>query len=130
MRISTRCQYAIQVSLLLTRAEGAVTTAEMHQKLGISVSYLEQLLAVLRQKEIVASIRGPGGGYLLARHPDSISAGEIIQAFQNESQKSSDTKADELSLMWQQFCRETWQYLSRRTLGQMTSQGSVVRMPG
>uniref|UniRef100_UPI00403FB243 RrF2 family transcriptional regulator n=1 Tax=Enterobacter sp. JJBC TaxID=3080020 RepID=UPI00403FB243 len=102
----------------------------MHQKLGISVSYLEQLLAVLRQKEIVASIRGPGGGYLLARHPDSISAGEIIQAFQNESQKSSDTKADELSLMWQQFCRETWQYLRRRTLGQMTSLGSVVRMPG
>lgn len=130
MRISTRCQYAIQVSFLLTRAEKAVTTTEMHQKLGISVSYLEQLLTVLRQKGIVASIRGPGGGYQLARHPDSISAGEIIQAFQNENQKSSDTKADELSLMWQQFCRETWQYLSHRTLGQMTSLDSVVRMPG
>ncbi|HBY9716905.1 TPA: Rrf2 family transcriptional regulator [Klebsiella aerogenes] len=81
MRISTRCQYAIQVTLLLARAEGVIPTSEMHQKLGISISYLEQLLATLRQHCLVEAVRGPGGGYQLTRPPDSITAEEIVRAF-------------------------------------------------
>lgn len=121
MRICTRCQYAILATLQLTRAKGIVPTHEMHQALGISVSYLEQLLAVLRQKGIVDAIRGPGGGYRLARHPDSITAEEVIRAFQDDSRRAPAGRTEELSGLWQQFCLQTWQFLGTRTLGQIAA---------
>ncbi|WEF26439.1 Rrf2 family transcriptional regulator [Klebsiella aerogenes] len=119
MRISTRCQHAILTSLLLARADKVVTTNEMHQKLGISISYLEQLLAILRQKGIVEAIRGPGGGYQLARHPEHITAEDIVRAFQDGGRQKSLGRADDLSGLWQQFCQDTWQFLGDRTLKQM-----------
>ncbi|MCM7773464.1 Rrf2 family transcriptional regulator [Enterobacter asburiae] len=51
--------------------------------------------------------RGPGGGYRLARHPDSITAEDVIQAFQDDSRKVPAGRTEELSGLWQQFCLQT-----------------------
>ncbi|WP_273908434.1 RrF2 family transcriptional regulator [Enterobacter bugandensis] len=123
MQISSRCQFAIQVTLYLTRAEKAVTAREMQQRLGISVGYLDQLLSIMRKKEIVKATRGPGGGYRLARSSDSITAEEVIRSFQDEEREHPAGSTDEIFILWQQFCRNTWQYLGTQTLSKMARSG-------
>jgi Rrf2 family iron-sulfur cluster assembly transcriptional regulator len=57
-----------------------VTLAEISQRQQISLSYLEQLFAKLRQRSLVDSVRGPGGGYCLAKDMGQVSIAEIILA--------------------------------------------------
>ena len=57
-----------------------MTLAEISQRQQISLSYLEQLFAKLRQRGLVDSVRGPGGGYCLARDMAQVSVAEIILA--------------------------------------------------
>jgi Rrf2 family iron-sulfur cluster assembly transcriptional regulator len=59
---------------------GAVCLAEIADRQEISLAYLEQLFARLRKAGLVRSVRGPGGGYRLARPADAISVGEVVQA--------------------------------------------------
>lgn len=62
-------------------AEGGLTTlADISDRQGISLAYLEQLFVKLRRAEIVESVRGPGGGYRLARDPAHIRVSEILGA--------------------------------------------------
>jgi len=63
-----------------TGAERAVALAEIAARQEISLSYLEQLFARLRRKGLVKSVRGPGGGYRLARTADETSIAEIVHA--------------------------------------------------
>ncbi len=69
MRLSTKGRYAVtaMLDLALNGVKGPVTLAEISENQGISLSYLEQLFAALRAKELVRGVRGPGGGYYLGR---------------------------------------------------------------
>ncbi|MDO8426384.1 MAG: Rrf2 family transcriptional regulator [Deltaproteobacteria bacterium] len=80
MRLSTKGQYAVRamVNLACHSGEGPVTLKEISTEEGISLSYLEQLFVKLRKGKIVKSVRGPGGGYMLAKTPSDISVGEVI----------------------------------------------------
>ena len=60
--------------------KGPVTLAEISARQKISLSYLEQLFGKLRRRQIVESVRGPGGGYLLGRDMSALSVAEIILA--------------------------------------------------
>jgi Rrf2 family protein len=60
--------------------DGPVQCHKIAQRQDISVSYLEQLFVRLRKAGLVESVRGPGGGYRLARQPDRIRAGDVIRA--------------------------------------------------
>lgn len=86
MRLTTKGRYAVTAMLdLAIHGEGSpVSLSDISERQGISLSYLEQLFSKLRQNALVDSVRGPGGGYSLARIPDSISVAEIIGAV-NES---------------------------------------------
>jgi len=66
------------VNLACHRGEGPITLRDISAEEGISLSYLEQLFVKLRKGSIVKSVRGPGGGYVLAREPGEISVGEVI----------------------------------------------------
>jgi Rrf2 family iron-sulfur cluster assembly transcriptional regulator len=68
------------LDLSLHYGEGPITLADIAQRQGISLSYLEQLFSRLRKKSLVASVRGPGGGYSLGRGADEIYVGEVISA--------------------------------------------------
>jgi Rrf2 family iron-sulfur cluster assembly transcriptional regulator len=57
-----------------------VALAEVAERQEISLSYLEQLFGKLRRGGLVASVRGPGGGYLLAREPQQMRIADIILA--------------------------------------------------
>ncbi|MEJ7808146.1 MAG: Fe-S cluster assembly transcriptional regulator IscR [Telluria sp.] len=82
MRLTTKGRFAVtaMIDLALRQGKGPVTLAGISQRQAISLSYLEQLFGKLRRHEIVESIRGPGGGYTLARRADKVTVADIIIA--------------------------------------------------
>jgi len=82
MRLSTKAQYAVRamVSLNLHHGDQPVSIKDISAREGISLSYLEQLFVRLRRQKIVSSVRGPGGGYLLARPAEQIRVDQIIDS--------------------------------------------------
>ncbi len=82
MRLSTKGRYAVtaMLDLAIHDGKGPVTLADISQCQGISLSYLEQLFAKLRRDGLVEGVRGPGGGYRLAKPATDISIADIIGA--------------------------------------------------
>lgn len=89
MRLSTRGRYAVMAMVELAARQGGaecsearsqVSLAEIAAAQHLSLAYLEQLFGPLRRAGLVASARGPGGGYRLARTPSQISISEIVLA--------------------------------------------------
>ena len=82
MRLSTKGRYAVMamVDLAQHSGDGPVCLSEIAERQEISLSYLEQLFAKLRRGGLVKSVRGPGGGYLLAHHRDETRIADIILA--------------------------------------------------
>ena len=72
------------LDLALHAQNGPVSLADISERQGISLSYLEQLFAKLRRSNLVSSVRGPGGGYQLSRVMESIQVAQVIDAV-NES---------------------------------------------
>ena len=86
MRLTTKGRYAVtaMLDLALHAQRGPVSLADISERQGISLSYLEQLFARLRRGSLVNSVRGPGGGYQLARDMGGIHVAQVIDAV-NES---------------------------------------------
>ncbi len=82
MRLTTKGRFAVtaMIDLALRQDAGPVTLAGISERQRISLSYLEQLFGKLRRHRIVGSVRGPGGGYQLAKAVESISVADIIVA--------------------------------------------------
>ena len=82
MRLTTKGRYAVtaMLDLALHYQDGPITLADISQRQGISLSYLEQLFAKLRKHNLVKGMRGPGGGYRLSRPPEDISVADVIDA--------------------------------------------------
>ncbi|MBO9445031.1 Rrf2 family transcriptional regulator [Ruegeria sp. R14_0] len=82
MKLSTKGRYAMVAlaDIALQPSEGLVTLGEISERQDISLPYLEQLFVKLRRAELVASVRGPGGGYRLARPASEIRVVEILAA--------------------------------------------------
>ena len=82
MRMTTKGRFAVTAMLDLALNQGArpVTLAGISRRQGISLSYLEQLFGKLRRHSLVDSVRGPGGGYTLAKQSENMSVAEIIIA--------------------------------------------------
>lgn len=82
MRLTTKGRYAVtaMLDLALHQERGSVALADIAESQHISLSYLEQLFAKLRKAELVRGVRGPGGGYHLAKAPEDISIAAIISA--------------------------------------------------
>jgi Rrf2 family transcriptional regulator, iron-sulfur cluster assembly transcription factor len=82
MRLTTKGRFAVtaMIDLGLRHQRGPVTLAGISERQKISLSYLEQLFGRLRRQGIVDSVRGPGGGYCLARPLQEISVAAIIRA--------------------------------------------------
>jgi len=80
MRLTTKGQYAVRAMVKLASHRGGepVSLKDISREEGISLAYLEQLFLKLRKGDIVRSVRGPGGGYVLARAAVDISVGDVI----------------------------------------------------
>ncbi|MDM9559222.1 MULTISPECIES: Fe-S cluster assembly transcriptional regulator IscR [Bordetella] len=82
MRLTTKGRFAVtaMIDLAMRQHSGPVTLAAISQRQNISLSYLEQLFGKLRRHELVDSVRGPGGGYSLARLARNVTVADIIFA--------------------------------------------------
>ena len=82
MRLTTKGRFAVtaMIDLAMRQHEGPVTLAGISERQHISLSYLEQLFGKLRRHALVASVRGPGGGYCLAKPLAEVSVADIVHA--------------------------------------------------
>jgi Rrf2 family iron-sulfur cluster assembly transcriptional regulator len=87
MRLTTKGRYAVtaMLDLALNDTRGPIRLAAISERQGISLSYLEQLFAHLRRRELVSSVRGPGGGYRLRRDAKLINIAEVITAVNEDT---------------------------------------------
>ena len=100
MRLSTKGRYAVtaMLDLALHENQKPVTLADISQCERISLSYLEQLFARLRRNGLVEGIRGPGGGYRLAKPATEVTIAQIISAV--------DEKVDATGCLGNKNCRD------------------------
>ncbi len=135
MRLTTKGRYAVTAMLDLTvhADEKPVSLAEISQRQSISLSYLEQLFARLRQSDLVSSVRGPGGGYRLGRDSDTIFIAQIIDAV-NESvdttncQGKGDCQGGEICLthaLWDELSGEIHRFLNGISLAQLMARRDI-----
>lgn len=84
MKLSTKSTYGLRamVNIALEQKKGAVSIKEISKKENISSVYLEQLLNKLRREDLVRSVRGPTGGYVLSRKPDDITVKDIVKTLE------------------------------------------------
>ncbi|MEM7746329.1 MAG: Rrf2 family transcriptional regulator [Pseudomonadota bacterium] len=82
MKLSTKGRYAVTAlaDIALHSDAGPVPLGEISERQDISLAYLEQLFVRLRRNGLVASVRGPGGGYRLARAASEIAIAEVMVA--------------------------------------------------
>jgi Rrf2 family iron-sulfur cluster assembly transcriptional regulator len=95
MKLSSRAHYAIKTVLeLSTNNNQPVTLAHLAQAQNISISYLEQIFALLRKCDIVKSTRGPGGGYMLNKPLAEISIAAIVKAVDKATVKETSMEPE------------------------------------
>jgi Rrf2 family cysteine metabolism transcriptional repressor len=84
MKLSTRGKYGVRAvfEIALHYGKGPITIKEIADRQGISFSYLEQILHRLGKAGVIESVRGPAGGYLLARKPLDLTIGDIVRALE------------------------------------------------
>ena len=82
MRLTTKGRFAVtaMMDLAMRGEDGPVALASISERQKISLSYLEQLFGKLRRHKLVGSVRGPGGGYCIARPLDQVRVADIIRA--------------------------------------------------
>lgn len=87
MKYSTRTLYGLRAVLVLASrfGEGSLSVSQIAKKEGLSVAYLEQILNALKKKNLVKSVRGPQGGYVLTKKPSETSLKTLFYALDGEA---------------------------------------------
>ena len=130
MKLSTKGRHAItaMMELALRHNKGPVTLADISAEQSISVSYLEQLFARLRNHGLVTGMRGPGGGYCLRRPATEITIAEILSAVDDampaRRERIPGEEWPQSVIMWNQLSARIYDYLNDLTLAEAVDQNS------
>ena len=129
MRLTTKGRFAVtaMIDLAMNNREDPVTLSEISERQKISLSYLEQLFGKLRRQELVSSVRGPGGGYNLAKPANQVSVADIITAVDEPIDETQcggkeNCKDDQKCIthdLWTDLNRHIFDYLRGVTLGEL-----------
>lgn len=135
MRLTTKGRYAVtaMLDLALHSEHGPVSLADISLRQGISLSYLEQLFARLRQCQLVQSVRGPGGGYKLLGKTNEISIAQVVDAV---SESLDATRCEgkgnchdgEVCLthhLWEDLSSQIHRFLSSISLADLVARGDI-----
>ena len=122
MRLSTKGRFAVtaMIDLALFQRSGPVPLSAVAQRQQISLSYLEQMFSKMRQVGLVASTRGPGGGYTLGDRGEDITVADIILAIEGSGATSGD-EALEGAMVNREMTQALWDSLSSRLVDYMQS---------
>ena len=129
MKLSTKGRYAMValVDLAIAKGDELTSLAEISKRQDISLPYLEQLFVRLRRAGLVDSVRGPGGGYRLAKAPETIRVADVLEAVDETvsalhvgagaSGGVSGSRAQTLSnRLWQSLSAHVYVFLHNATL--------------
>jgi Rrf2 family iron-sulfur cluster assembly transcriptional regulator len=132
MRLTTKGRFAVtaMLDLALRHQRGPVTLAGIGQRQNISLSYLEQLFGKLRRHALVESVRGPGGGYRLARPTEKVSVADIVLAVDEPldatqcsgMENCQDDKRCMTHNLWATLNEKLYEYLSSVTLQDLVNE--------
>ena len=130
MRLTTKGRSAVAALIDLSLPQHRsrpVTLAAISQRQRISLSYLEQLFAKLRQHQLVESTRGPGGGYRLAKPLDAVSVADIVFAVDEPLQATplaQDANSDQCKTqhLWASLDRQMADFLDSVSLRDLVEQ--------
>jgi Rrf2 family iron-sulfur cluster assembly transcriptional regulator len=132
MRLTTKGRFAVtaMVDLAMHQSGGPVTLSAISERQRISLSYLEQLFGRLRRRDLVASVRGPGGGYTLALPSERISVADIIVAVDEPldatqcggKENCHDDKRCMTHDLWATLNTRMYEYLASVSLGNLVEQ--------
>jgi Rrf2 family iron-sulfur cluster assembly transcriptional regulator len=135
MRLTTKGRYAVtaMLDLALHATDRPITLADISQRQGISLSYLEQLFSRLRKQGLVASARGPGGGYRLSRDAHDINVAQVITAVDEKvhvtkCEGRGDCQNGEACLthdLWCDLSDQIYDFLDGISLGNLVERNSV-----
>lgn len=134
MKLSTKGRYAMValVDIALQDGENLVTLSEISKRQDVSLPYLEQLFVKLRRANLVSSVRGPGGGYRLARPASEIRVVDVLAAVDetvNALQKgagasgaASGSKAQSMTnRLWESLSAQVYVFLHQTRLSDVVS---------
>ena len=130
MKLSTKGRHAVtaMMELALQHKKGPVTLADISAQQAISISYLEQLFARLRQHGLVTGMRGPGGGYCLARPAAEITIANILATVDDvtrrEEQPHTQGEVPAGAQMWLHLSNRIYDYLNSITLSEAVESAS------
>ncbi len=135
MRLTTKGRYAVTAMLDLALHEdfGPVSLTDISRRQGISLSYLEQLFLRLRKYGLIASARGPGGGYRLQQSGADISVAEVIRAVDEQVDATRcgghrNCQAEQRCLthdLWEDLSEHITGFLSGISLSDLVQRQSV-----
>lgn len=136
MKLSTRSRYGTRILVELSRqgVEKPVQVSQISKNQEIPVKYVEQLIRVLKQAELVASVRGPKGGHVIAKHPSEITLGQLVRLFEGQSELvaciSEPEKCDmsddcRVRLVWMKATEALYEILDATTIEDVTQTNSA-----
>jgi len=143
MRMSTRGRYALRamLDLALHNDEGPVLRHDIATRQELSADYIAQLFQRLCAVGLVKGVKGPGGGYLLARAPATIRVGDVVRAVEGPiaavrcvvpSSPSACHRAESCTtrLLWVQLSEVMAQFLDAITLKELCDQARQLNSGG
>lgn len=145
VKISARGRYAVRgmLDVALNSRNFPTPLADISLRQGITVSNLEQLFSKLRRAGLVRSVRGPGGGYFLARSPQDITIADILRAVEEalapdaktagcDQEPTTGQRIDDLfiSVLWSRLTDQIRQILESVTLQDLLSEWEKSAPPG
>lgn len=140
MRLTTKGRFAVtaMMDLAMRGEDGPVALASISERQQISLSYLEQLFGKLRRHKLVDSVRGPGGGYCIARPFDQVAVADIIRAVDEQLDATQcggrENCHDEHRCMthdlWSTLNARMFDYLASVTLADLVEREKAKRTPG
>lgn len=138
MKISTKGRYAVMamIELAIHNEKELLPLAELSLAQDISISYLEQLFARLRAGGLVTGVRGPRGGYRVARSPQEITLAEILKAaddkadpFLQRGARKTHPRGEMTAQIWQSFSEHMYHHLNGISLAQLLGAPELFQHP-
>ncbi|WP_394176341.1 Fe-S cluster assembly transcriptional regulator IscR [Thalassotalea litorea] len=138
MKLTSKGRYAVTAMLdvAIHAEQGPVPLADISERQGISLSYLEQLFSRLRKHGLVCSVRGPGGGYRLGRCSAEIAIADVIHAVDESVDATKclgkgNCQGGHQCLthnLWSDLSNRITDFLSGITLSELVNQGDVQKV--
>lgn len=140
MILSTKGRYGLKAAfeLALNYGKGPVSLKKISDKYGISEHYLEQILAKLRKRGYIKTVRGAQGGYLLSKEPDDVTVGMILRALEGEMSPSECLNEDVCTrqyicvsrIIWEKIENSINNVIDNTTLGNMIDEHEKINQEG